>query len=274
LIDAFFLERDSSVLNLKNPPPGLLLARPYTDALTGTQRSEVIAGPLPDGREVTGRFYVYERVELFGEQANWAHNVGRGAGWSADLLAGAHFLQMRNRLDITAVSRVLPAEAELLGEEDHLWTFDKFYGGQLGGRAEWRFGRFLLGGSVVIAAGADDQEVNAKGIRIDATPFQRIQTNQGLLVLASNSGRHERWAFDWMTETRLTAGFDLTRWLRVTAGYSFLYWNNPVRAAGQLDAVNTNQLAGPLVGPARPGIPFNGEAFWAHGLNAGLAARW
>jgi hypothetical protein len=273
MVDAFFLERDSSVLNLKDPPDGLLLARPYVDAATGRQQSDVIAGPLPDGREVAGRFYVYQRVELFGEQANWVHNLDRGPAWSFDLLAGAHFLQMRDRFDVTAVSLVLPAEAELLGEEDHFWTFDKFYGGQLGGRGEWRVGRFVLSATSVTALGATDLEINAKGDRIDHDPSRRIQTTEGLFVMNTNSGHHERWRLDWMTEASAAVGVDVTPWLRVTAGYTFLYWGGPVRATGQLDAVNLSQLTGGG-GPSRPAIPFRQEAFWAQGLNVGLAARW
>src|SRR5947199_81004 len=82
-------------------------------------RSEIVAGTLPDGRVVAGRAYVYQRVETFGQQANWLHNVGRDEAWTLDLLAGVRLLQMRDRFDVTAVSRVLPAEATLLGQTDH-----------------------------------------------------------------------------------------------------------------------------------------------------------
>ena len=273
-LDAFFLERDSSILNLKRPPPGRLLAQPYVDAVTGQQAAEIVAGPLPDGREVAGRFYVYQRIELFGEQANWLRNLTRGETWALDLLAGAHFLQMRNRLDITAVSRVLPAEAHLLSHADHLWTFNRFYGGQLGLRGDWRWGRVAVDGYALAALGATAQEINAKGERIDHDPTRRLEFHQGLFVLASNRGRHDRYSFDWMSEVGVNLGVDVTRWLRATVGYSFLYWDGPVRATDQLDAVNRTQMTGPIVGPARPAIPFREDYFWAQGLKLGLACRW
>ena len=59
--------------------------------------------------------------------------------------------------------------------------------------------------------------------------------------------------------------------LQATVGYTFLYWADPLRAANQLDrTINTTQPGG----PARPGIPFEGDAFWAQGLNVGLQLRW
>jgi hypothetical protein len=67
----------------------------------------------------------------------------------------------------------------------------------------------------------------------------------------------------------VNVGYRFTDWLRGSVGYTFLYWADPLRAAGQVDRiVNLQQPA------ARPGIPFATDAFWAQGLSAGLEFRW
>jgi hypothetical protein len=66
-------------------------------------------------------------------------------------------------------------------------------------------------------------------------------------------------------------GYRITRHVSLFVGYTFLYWNNPIRAGDQVDlVVNANQT-GP---PSRPAIPFKTDAFWAQGVNVGLDLHW
>jgi hypothetical protein len=58
-------------------------------------------------------------------------------------------------------------------------------------------------------------------------------------------------------------------------GYSFLYWNDVVLAANQIDLqVNPTQLPGPPVGELRPLFQFQRTDFWAMGLNFGVEYRY
>jgi hypothetical protein len=73
----------------------------------------------------------------------------------------------------------------------------------------------------------------------------------------------------------------LTRHLRVCAGYSCLWVSTLARAGEQIDpVVNVTQFPilsgnGPLVGPAaRPEFRFDQTDFWAQGLNLALELRW
>src|SRR5260370_14784281 len=102
----------------------------------------------------------------------------------------------------------------------------------------------------------------------------------GLLALRSNIGRYQRDELALMPELGLDVGLQLTRHLKLYAGYSFLWINTVARAGEQIDPViNVTQFpilsgAGPLVGPARPAFNFNGTDFWAQGLNFGLELRY
>ena len=68
--------------------------------------------------------------------------------------------------------------------------------------------------------------------------------------------------------------------LRLTAGYSFLYWNSVVRPGAQLDrnvnpaGIPSDQFFGSPGGPVSPLFHFNGESYWVHTLTVGLDFRY
>jgi hypothetical protein len=267
---AFFLERDST--HFKAISDGnTLLARPFFNAATGMADSEVFAGPAADGL-CTGQFVGYSRIELFGEEANLVRPLIEGDGSRLDLLAGARFLQMRDRLDLTATSRVLPTQATLHGLDDHWRAHDAYYGGQLGLRGEVNRGRWSLGLRGTAGLGGDDQQVRPFGDRIFHTPAGRVETSSSLAVQPSNTGNFHRGELDFVAEAGVNVAYRLTDHWRAFVGYTFLYWNNPVRAGDQVDlTINPVQ---PSPGPARPTVPFKEDSFWAQGISGGLELRW
>jgi hypothetical protein len=271
---AFFLERDST--HFKAISTGdTLLARPYISALDGSPQSEIIAGPVPGGGAESGAFVGYSRIELFGQEANLVIPALANEALHLDVLVGTRFLQMRDRLDLTATSQVLPDQTTLLGVTDHFRADNQFYGGQVGVRGSHTWGRWSFNLGEEAALGATEQTVRAFGERLSQTPTQRIVQPFGLSVLASNTGRFSRADLDAVFETTAQVGYQLTDHIRILGGYTFLYWNNPIRAGDQVDVImNPSQLTGPLVGPARPAVPFREDSFWAQGASAGLEFSW
>jgi hypothetical protein len=267
---AFFLERDSTYFTIKHRTD-VLLALSYVDANTGRQASEIVAGPDPVRGNLAGGFVGYSRIELFGEEANVVLPVVAEECWRLDMLAGARFLQMRDRYHHTATSYVLPERAVLTGVEDNFRIHNAFYGGQVGVRGEGWFGRLLVQFRTSVALGADDQFVKTFGERVFASPGSRVETKSGLFVQPSNSGRFTNCNFDGVGEVAVNVAYELMEGVRATVGYTFLYWADPLRAASQLDrTINTTQP----VGPGRPVFPFQGDAFWAQGVSVGLQLRW
>jgi hypothetical protein len=266
---AFFLERDSTYFKAVSDG-STLLARPYLDARDGSEQSEVIAGPTPLGFR-DGGFVGYSRVELFGEEANGVVPLAAGGGLHCDLLVGARFLQLRDRLDLTSTGYLLPQRTVLFGLEDHFQTHNAYYGGQIGLRGGWCCGDWLLDVRGTAGVGGDDQVVRATGARVFQTPFVRSVVPVGLAVRPSNSGSHPRAVVDTVSEAGVNLGYRLARHVTVFAGYTFLYWNNPVRAGDQVDPTVNPNVQGP---PARPAIPFNSDPFWAQGANVGLEVCW
>jgi hypothetical protein len=270
---AFFLERDSTYFKATSTG-NTLLALPFINAQDGSPGSEIVAGPAPDGAR-SGGFVGYSRIELFGEEVNLRLPLAASGAWCVDLLAGAHFLQMRDRLDLTATSRLLPDQSTLLGETDHFRADNRFYGGQAGLRGEYCRGRWSLSLRGEAALGATEQEIHAFGDRTFQTPLTKVVQSFGLLVLPSNRGTFHNTDFDVVSEVGVNLGYRLTDHFRLFAGYTFLAWANPVQAGDQVDLViNPAQLTGQAVPPARPAIPFREEFFWAQGVNVGLDVRW
>ena len=266
---AFFLERDSTHFEAISDG-STVLARPYFNALTGAPESEIIAGDAATGPR-NGGFVGYSRIELYGEEINLKTPLLEGDDGRLELLAGAHFLQMRDRVDLTATGWSLTGTPTLFGLTDHFRGDDQFYGGQVGLRGEVERGRWGLQLTAEIAPGVTDATVGAFGDRTVQTAAAKAVTPYGLLVQPSNSGTFPHDAFDFVSQLRLDATYRLSRRVKVFAGYTFLYWNAPLRAGDQIDlTVNPTYPNG----PARPAIPFRTDNFWAQGCNAGLQISW
>ncbi|MBY0230457.1 MAG: BBP7 family outer membrane beta-barrel protein [Gemmataceae bacterium] len=273
---AFFMERDSTYRTIRHTESPLSLL--YTDARTGQPDREVFAGLSPQRGPLRGSFVGYSRIELFGQEANALVPLAREDGWRADLIAGARFLQMRDRYhgtassSNTAPSRGFGTGEVLYGVIDNIRSHTAFYGAQVGVRGEADYGAFFVNARLTGAIGADSKLVRAWGERVYHTPAERTVTPVGLYIQRSNTGRFSRFAFDAVGEVAVNAGVRLTERADLFVGYTFLLWGDPLRSTDQVDTVvNRAQGSG---GPLRPGVPFKGEAFWAQGVNVGLRLAW
>jgi hypothetical protein len=257
---AFFLERDST--HFKATSDGsTLLARVYENP-DGSPASAIVAGDGPTGAR-SGGFVGYTRIELFGEEANLFAPLIQSDGCRVDVLAGARFLQMRDRTDLTAAGHILTQQTTLYGLEDHYRVENAYYGGQLGLRGEANSGRWFVNLRGEIGLGGNVEQVRAFGSSIFQTPQQRLVTPTGLTVQASNSGTFDRTELNMVSEVGLNVGCRVTQCVRLYGGYTFLLWDSPLRSGDQIDSVI-----------ARPGIPFKSDLFWAQGLNAGVELSW
>jgi hypothetical protein len=269
----FILERDSTHFRLDSDG-SQLLASPYFNPLNGQQASQIIAGKSPLRGLLSGSFVGYSRIEWFGEELNGVIPLRNGCdGWRLDLLAGARFLQMRDRFEQTGVSYTAPGNQVLFSDMDNIRTSTIYYGGQLGLRTEYQWGRLFVQLRGEIGIGGDDEMIKAFGQSVVQTAVMKLTFPVGLYVQPSNSGNFSRWNFDGVGEVDLNVGYKLTRWMRLFAGYTFLYWADPLRAGDQIDTV-VNRAQAVVPTPGRPRVSFKGDALWAQGVNAGVQLTW
>ena len=98
--------------------------------------------------------------------------------------------------------------------------------------------------------------------------------------MPSNIGNFNRTQFGFIPEVGLNVGINLTKNWQLTAGYSFLYWNQVVRPGGQINhAVNpglipTDNSFGTPGGPIQPAGGFNTESVWIQSLSVGMNFRY
>lgn len=255
----FVLERDST--HFKAVSTGdQLLARPYQNLLTGLPDSDIVSGPGPAG-QLSGGFVGYSRVELFGEQADLRTVLLRSDSAELDLLGGGRFLQMRDRLDLTAVSYLLPSQSTLFSLADYYRTHDAYYGGEVALEGELRRGGWFVKLRADASLGADVQQIQASGDRIYQAPTTRVVQPFGLTVSPQNTGTFQRSVLDTVYETGVDIGFRFNSHVECHVGYTFLYWTNPIRAGDQVDLAGKATL-------------FKEDPFWAQGMNAGVELDW
>jgi hypothetical protein len=225
------------------------------------------------------------RSGMDGAELNVARKIATGAGWRVDALAGLRYLRLREELSFAA-SSVAFEVPDVFMPTDVFGVDNKFFGAQLGVKADYAWGAWFAQGTAKVALGVMRESIDVSGSLV-TNDFNDFGTPQvfagGLFALATNIGHHRRDRFAVVPEVGLKVGYRLTSWASVFVGYTFLYANKVVRPGDQVDhAINTTQgltyqppqsppppLA--LQGEARPAVRFRESDFWVQGLSAGLS---
>jgi hypothetical protein len=167
---------------------------------------------------------------------------GEGSAWKIDLLGGCEYLDLEERTVRPALGPGLNALAVIKAR-------NQFYGGEPGMRAELRAGRIFLKIAGKCGLGDDHQS-----LRADSTTTVAATTTVVSMHPTSD-------IFAVVPQVTLTAGYDVTRHIRVYAGYDFLDCNNVLRPGDE-------------VGVFVPGGTLQRNDFWAQGLHIGAAIRY
>jgi len=251
-----------------------VLGRPYIDVATGRPAATLISAP----GIAAGTVDVGARTSLWGAEANLTNDLIASDHFHLTALGGFRFLQLEDELTIGEQFRFAGNFVTL---QDEFRTVNNFYGGQLGLQTGAQFGRLTIDVRGKVALGQMHQAANINGATGVLAPDGSTTIFEGgLLALRSNIGHYQRDELAYVPEVGLNIGLQLTRHVKLYAGYSFLWVNTVARAGEQIDpVVNISQFPirsgnGPLVGLARPAFHFNGTDFWAQGLNFGLELKY
>jgi hypothetical protein len=209
----------------------------------------------------------------------------RGASYQVSLLGGFRFLDLHEALGMKEMDTILPQSAGgdfvSVTTADHFRTSNQFYGGQIGTDVMWCRGRFFVDVLAKVALGTSVQRAGIDGWTSFATTAGQSGTiGAGQLALPSNIGDYGKNQFAVVPEFGLNLGYAVTQHIRLTFGYTFLFWSRVFRPGDQIDRViNTSEFpalvgAGTLKGPPRPDFTFKSSDFWAQGLNFGLEFRY
>jgi hypothetical protein len=203
-----------------------------------------------------------------------------------DMIYGARWAQLQERLSVTEDLFTIEdigttPEGTSFLINDTFGTSNEFFGGEIGFIVDWERRRWSLELLSKLAIGSTRQRANLSASTLTVQPDEDPQTfeNTGLLVQRSNAGVHERDEFSVMPQIGVTAGYLMTERLRLTAGYTLLYWSRVLRPGDVISLdVDPRQLPpqDELIDLdiVRPQFAFHDTDLWAHGLNFGVDYRW
>ena len=274
--------------------PQPILARPFYNARTGLDDSELVAFP----NVLNGRVTTEATTKLDGAAVRFRKIMCCSSGSSfspiacgpvpsqsrIDATLGWRFYQLKESLGITEDLSTFNRIADQGGGDflinDSFSTRNQFNGAELGFQWTGRRGYWSLDALMRMGIGNMKQEVMIQGntVRTPAGVAALPADQGGLLAQRTNIGTYTRNEFGIVPELGATLGYQVTQNLRLTAGYSFIYFSNVVRPGDQIDTtVNTNLM--PLEIPAEtaflnPRFAFQQTDHWVQGLSLGGEYRW
>ena len=183
------------------------------------------------------------------------------------MLVGYRFAELNDGLAVHQFSQWTQAQGVIQAGAtkditDSFDTANQFNGGQLGVAYQERVGRWSLEMLAKLGLGNTQSRVRIDGRTVTAVPGGGSATfDGGLLAQTTNIGAYEQNSFSIMPEVGVTLGYDITRRLRATFGYTFLYWSRVARPGDQIDR-NTSQLPPePVTGTASPAFSWRSAHF-------------
>ncbi len=225
-----------------------------------------------------------------------------------DILYGFRWTELEESLQVTESLQEfdsITANPPTLGDDidvtDRFATENEFMGGEIGYETEWEYRRWSLNFLSKVAIGSTRQRVAISGRTLVDGVATPANNTGGLLTqhyehlggngvvgggddfVVGNIGTYERDEFSMIPEIGLTMGYNLTRRLKLTAGYTLLYWSNVVRPGDQIDLdVNANLLprrdgapdSTTIVQDDHPRFEFRQTDLWAQGINFGAEYTW
>ncbi len=286
-LEGDYLRLDDQQANFSDTSAGApILARPYFNIVDGEEAAALIAFPnvvrgSVDAEAITRFQAIGARIRwnLFCRDGQYEPNVYPRIvdGDRIDWFLGYRYAKLNDQVSVTE-SRTLLDNSGSSWRQEQFITGNEFHGGDVGFLYERRAGRWLIDGVTRVAIGNNHQVVDIHGLsRI--TSGATTQSHAGhVLAQRSNNGFYTRNELAVIPELGVTVGFQLTNHTRLTAGYSFVYFSNVVRAGDQIDRdVNPGLIppeSNPFSGPLRPEFQFRETDFWAQGLNLGVDVRF
>jgi Putative beta barrel porin-7 (BBP7) len=293
----FFLASHSTsqVVPANGSAAARVLALPFRDADLQGEPISLVAPP--SFLTAIGLLDLTSRLQ--GAEANLVVLTCARQGLRVEVLTGFRFLDFQENLGL-ATNPVGIERPNLGGENavvvqtfDHSDAESRFFGGQIGARAEYRLGRFSADASATVALGDMYETVHLGGaanVNVLQSPNGEAVTDLLATALQASGTvtkqtppifyvtRHE---LTVIPEVGVTLGYQIIGGLRAFVGYDFLYVSSVVRPGDPFDrninvpAIIQSRMAGnPVNLQLPPTLTLAGTDFWAQGLHLGLEYRY
>lgn len=252
-----------------------ILARPFTNAVTGLPDSVVIAFPGSGSgsvavRDSSGNFYE-THADLFEQICGneWFRLYG---------LVGYRFFRydegLRIQQNISPTGAAFVAGTQIAATDSFV-AENEFNGFDLGFRTEVRGGNWTLDFLTKVATGGIFRNVRIRGNTTTTVPGAAAVTAEGgVFALSSNIGDHRSEDWTIFPEFGVNMAWQISSRLQMRLGYSFLFMNDIVRAHDQVKlTVNPGLFPPPTAAagsPNQPSFSFHIGDVWIQAINLGV----
>jgi hypothetical protein len=274
----FYLGDDRQSFVAGSPDGSRIVARPFFDAVTGRPASQLVSFP--------GLVAGAVRADAVTNNVLGARALLRcrlccadqcDCGYSVDLLSGYRFLAFDDALAVEETLRPLGplfVPGSTLTVRDSFTANNRFHGVALGLGLRACRGDWSLEVSPVLDVGQMNREVSIFGQTTVAVPgLPPMVFPGGLLAQRTNIGTYRSDNWTVIPELDLRLGYRVARNVRMTVGYSLIYFTDLARAGDHVDLrVNPSLLPPALAaaGPAVPAFTPNRSDAWLQALTFGV----
>jgi hypothetical protein len=267
-----------------------LMARPVLASQLGTETVYLSSFP----GLATGTIDINSNTTLWGMDFNVIGYTGLISYFEDNLtsvafVAGIGYVNLGEDLQITSTAMPLNNQfglffnGQVLGPgnstlvHDSFITHNYFVGPQLGARFNWQYGPWFANLATKFAIGNMEEVVDIAGFSVWRTPAGGLlESNGGILAVASNSGTFRRDEFAFVPEGMLTVGLEFNNHLRAHVGYDLLYLSTVVRPGDHVNrTVDTRQVPtdfafDPTVNGTNPTTTLRTTDFWMQSFSIGV----
>jgi hypothetical protein len=267
--DRFFgLGRDSSEFRVASADVPVL-AVPFFDFNAGANDALLVAYP---GLR-TGNISVISSSSIIGNDVYAKILLCRDCINRWDFITGWNYTRVADdvamRTRTTIVSDPTLPVGTVLSTLDQFRTTNNFNGGILGLQWQRNCSYWTTQALARMSIGNMHEVILING---QTAVNGDVSTNPagGIFTRASNIGRHARNEFTAITEVGFNIGYRFAPCTQINLGYTFMYWNDILSAANNIDTgVGTSST-----GLVHPTVPFRHSDFWVQGLNLGLTKEF
>jgi hypothetical protein len=260
------------------------LARPFDNVLNAAQgpAADLISFP----GQGTGSVIITATSEFSTAEMLLRKKVRDGDNFHVDFLCGYRYARLEEQL-LFSETQVIPASSILrfpgntVGITDDFHTLNEFNGGQFGFTFSEQYNRWTLDIVAKMSLGSTRTQVMIDGNTIvtSANGASNVTTSypgRGILAQPSNSGIFETNSITAIPELGIKLGLNLSRRIKLSAGYNFIYWSKVARPGDQIDSTLNSSAFAPNTptGSAFPKYPGKTTDFWMQGVTAGLEYRF
>lgn len=248
---------------------GNSIGRPFLDLAFGGESALLVNlnGIL------TGAVAAENSIDIWAAEAYSRIRFSCAKNCRLDFIGGYSHFEIKDKLAIasTTTNLTAPQAGRTRSFSDFFEQENKFDGGQLGFEMVITRGKWMARSLTKVHLGNMNQRTTIAGVSTDETPGAGVNITSGGLLAQGQQGVYERDVFAFAPEANFKLAYRFRRNVLLSAGYSFIYWDNVALTGDAVDTVisDASQLNTGTFGP-RPAFVPNDSSLWVQGLDLGV----